>query len=62
MVSANTLCKILLNVKNAVVESADFFSDQDGVNHIRIHVSPNVCHEKDCPIVIGVANVMTEKI
>jgi hypothetical protein len=27
MVSANTLCKMLLNVKNAVVEGADFYTD-----------------------------------
>ena len=50
MVSANTLCKKLLNVKTAVVESADFYSDQDGVNHIRIHARPNIWHENDCPI------------
>ena len=28
MVSANTLCKKLLNVKNAVVEDAEFYSDK----------------------------------
>lgn len=50
MVSANTLCKKLLNVKTAVVESADFYSDQDGVNHIRIHARPNIWHENDCSI------------
>lgn len=49
MVSANTLCKKLLNVKNAVVESANFFMDQDGVNHIRIHARPNHWHKNDCP-------------
>ncbi len=27
MASANTLCKKLLNVKNTVVESHDFYSD-----------------------------------
>ena len=41
MVSANTLCKKLLNVKNAVVEGADFYTDVDGVNHIQIHARPN---------------------
>ena len=50
MVSANTLCKKLLNVKNAVVESAEFYSDADGVNHIRIHARPNARHTDDCPL------------
>ena len=49
MVSANTLCKKLLNVKSAVVEGCDFFTDQNGVNHIRIHARPNHWHEDDCP-------------
>ena len=49
MVSTNTLCKKLLNVKSAVVEGCDFYSDQDGVNHIRIHARPNRWHENDCP-------------
>lgn len=49
MVSANTLCKKLLNVKNAVVDGCTFYSDQDGVNHIRIHARPNRWHEDDCP-------------
>lgn len=49
MVSTNTLCKKLLNVKTAVIEGADFYADGDGVNHIRIHARPNVWHEDDCP-------------
>ena len=49
MVSTNTLCKKLLNVKNAVVEDAEFYSDNDGVNHIRIHARPNAWHIDDCP-------------
>ena len=49
MVSANTLCKELLNVKNVVVEGADFYSDSDGVRHIRIHARPNAWHKNDCP-------------
>ena len=49
MVSTNTLCKKLLNVKNAVVEDAEFYSDDDGVNHIRIHARPNAWHIDDCP-------------
>lgn len=50
MVSANTLCKKLLNVKNSVIEGADFYADQDGVNHIRIHARPNAWHKDDCPL------------
>ena len=49
MVSANTLCKKLLNVKHAVVEDAKFYTDDDGVNHIRIHARPNIWHTNDCP-------------
>ena len=49
MVSANTLCKKLLNVKTAVVEGADFYTDQEGVQHIRIKARPNRWHENDCP-------------
>ena len=49
MVSTNTLCKKLLNVKSAVIEGANFYTDEDGVNHIRIHARPNAWHEDDCP-------------
>lgn len=49
MVSTNTLCKKLLNVKSAVIEGANFYTDEDGVNHILIHARPNVWHEDDCP-------------
>ena len=42
MVSTNTLCQKLLNVKSAVIEGANFYTDEDGVNHIRIHARPNV--------------------
>ncbi len=49
MASANTLCKKLLNVKTAVVTGHDFYTDVDGVNHIRIHARPNKWHEDDCP-------------
>ena len=37
MFSANTLCKKLLNVKHSVIEDANFYLDQDGVSHLRIH-------------------------
>ena len=49
MVSANTLCKKLLNVKGSVIENSEFYTDPDGVNHIRIHARPNSWHEDDCP-------------
>ena len=49
MASANTLCKNLLNVKHCVVEGHDFYSDADGVNHLRIQARPDKRHENDCP-------------
>ena len=49
MVSANTLCKSVLNVKNTVIENCNFYSDEDGVKHIRIKARPNKWHENDCP-------------
>lgn len=49
MASANTLCKKLLNVKNIVVESHDFYSDKDGVVHLRIKARPSAWHRDDCP-------------
>ncbi|SHI12547.1 hypothetical protein SAMN02745229_03299, partial [Butyrivibrio fibrisolvens DSM 3071] len=49
MVSANTLCKKLLNVKHAVVEDAYFYDDNYGVNHIRIQVRTDKWHEDYCP-------------
>lgn len=42
MVSTNTLCKKLLNVKSAVIEGANFYVDEDGVNNILIHAGTNV--------------------
>ncbi len=45
MASANTLCQKLRNVKKAVVTGQDFYTDADGVNHIRIHTRPNIWHE-----------------
>ena len=50
MVSANTLLKRVLNVKDTIVKSADFFTDADGVANLKIHVRPRK-HEADrCPI------------
>ncbi len=50
MVSTNTLCKNILNVKNAVVEDCNLYSDEDGVKHILIKARPNKWHENDCPL------------
>ncbi len=52
MASANTLCPKLFNVKKAVVTGQDFYTDADGVNHIRSHVCLNIWHEDDCPFCI----------
>lgn len=49
MASANTLCKKLLNVKNAVVESHDFYTDRTGVQHLRIKARPNKWRQCRCP-------------
>lgn len=49
MVSANTLCKNLLNVKHTVIEDAHFYKDSDGISHIKIHARTNKWHEDDCP-------------
>ena len=49
MASANNLCKKVLNVKSAIVESHDFYTDADGVNHLRIKARPNAWHKNDCP-------------
>jgi transposase len=49
MASTDTLCKKLLNVKNTVVESHDFYTDKDGVAHLRIKARPNVWHKDECP-------------
>ena len=49
MVSANTLCKKLLNVKHVVVEDVNFYFDQDGVSHLKIHARTDKWHQDDCP-------------
>ena len=49
MVSANTLCKKLLNVNHTVVEDANFYIDQDGVSHLRIQARTDKWHQNDCP-------------
>ena len=49
MVSANTLCKKLLNVKHSVIEDANFYLDQDGVSHLRIRARTDKWHHDDCP-------------
>lgn len=49
MASANTLCKKLLNVKNVVVESHDFYTDIAGAQHLRIQARPDKRHQCRCP-------------
>ena len=49
MVSTNTLCKKLLNVKHAVIENAYLYNDPDGVSHLRIHARTDKWHQDDCP-------------
>ena len=49
MASADTLCKKILNVKNTIVESHEFYMDDRGVNHLRIKARPNALHKDDCP-------------
>ena len=49
MASANTLCKKLLNVKEAVVLGHDFYSDDEGVKHLRIKARPSFWHRNKCP-------------
>lgn len=46
--TADTLCKKLLCVKDTVVESQDFYSDTDGVKHLRIKARPSKWHEDEC--------------
>ena len=50
MVSTDTLCKKLLNVKDCVIENVNFFKGADRTDHIRIAARPNRWHEDDCPI------------
>lgn len=50
MVSINTLCKNILNVKNTVIENCNLYADEDGVKHLRIKAKPNKWHNCDCPI------------
>lgn len=45
MVSANTLCKNVLNVKDTVIENFNLYSDEDGVKHIRIKARPDKWHD-----------------
>lgn len=49
MVSINTLCKNILNVKNAVIENYNFYSDSDGIKRIHITSRPRKRHANDWP-------------
>lgn len=50
MPSANTLCKNLLNVNDVVIVNHDFFTDSDGVKHLRIKARPKKRKQNICPI------------
>ncbi len=50
MASTNTIFKKVLNVKHTVVTDAAFFTDSDGVNHLKIYARPDKWHENDCPV------------
>ena len=47
MASANTLFKKILNVKDVVVKSQDFYTDRDGIKRLRIYARP-VARKKSC--------------
>ena len=49
MVSANTLCKKLLNVKSMVVKGLNLYLDRSDVHHLTIEARPNKWHLNDCP-------------
>ena len=49
MASANTLCKKLRNVKHTVIESCEFYTDQDNVIRLRIQARPNAWYKDTCP-------------
>lgn len=50
MASANTLCNNLLNVKDSVVESHDFYTDENGVKHLNIKARPTKWKQNCCPV------------
>ena len=49
MASANTLFKKILNVKDIVVKTQDFYTDKDGVKHLRIYARPTARKNNCCP-------------
>ena len=50
MVSATTLCRKLLNVKNCVIEDMKIITAAEGTDRILITARPNRWHEDDCPV------------
>ena len=50
VISANTLLKRILNVKDTVVKSADFFISADGVANLKILARPRIHEDDRCPI------------
>ena len=49
MVSTNTLCKKILNVKDMIVEDVDIFEDAKGVTNLRIMARPYKRVMNTCP-------------
>jgi transposase len=49
MATTNTLCKKLLNVKGVVIQNHDFYTDGEGVHHLRIYARPSKHNENRCP-------------
>ena len=49
MATTNTLCKKLLNVKGVVIQNHDFYTDDEGVHHLRIYARPSKHNENRCP-------------
>ena len=47
--TADTLCKKLLHVRETVVESHDLYTDSMGVQHLRIKAIPSKWHQDECP-------------
>ncbi len=50
MVSASTLLKNLLSVKNCVIESFEFVTDAKGITILKVYVHPLKAHSDRCPV------------
>lgn len=47
--TADTLCKKVLGIKDIVVLSTAVLPDSDAVLHLRIKAKPAVWHQDECP-------------